>query len=166
MIARRHLVLGFAGFDVLLGAGLLFALAAPISVPDPPDIAIRLKTFQSATGSPVVTPPPEAFAEIAQRPLFSPSRIGAAAGPAASAAPPDIHLVGIIADKQQKLALVKASGESLAVALRVGASIAGWRVTAIESDRMVLEAGGNRSEIRFDPNKASKPAAPAPVTSQ
>jgi hypothetical protein len=42
----------------------------------------------------------------------------------------------------------------------VGGQIAGWQISAIEPDRIVLKAGNSESEIRLDANKAAPVATP------
>jgi len=119
---------------------------------------------------PVSTPPPETFAEIGTRPLFSPGRRGTAA-PAATGAttlqPPDVTLVGIMIDSQDRIAMLRTPSSPLATAFHIGATVSGWQLSEIAPDRIVLSAGPARDEIRLDANKAPvKPPMPPSGNSQ
>jgi hypothetical protein len=163
-LERQTVLYGFSAAGVLLAAALVYQAAAPLPDFDPPLVQIKAKTQQIAAVVPVSTPPPEAFAEIDARPMFSPARkgIAAAAGEAATQ-PPDVTLVGIIVDANDRLAMLRTPGSPLASAFRVGATISGWQLSEIAPDRIVLSAGAARDEIRLAANKApSKPAAPPP----
>ena len=112
---------------------------------DPPQVQIKAKTQQIAAVVPVSTPAPELFAEIDARPMFSPGRKGvaAAATGAATLQPPDVTLVGIIVDSQDRLATWRTPASPLATAYRVGATISGL---ATQRDR----AGPYRRPERLD----------------
>jgi hypothetical protein len=111
---------------------------------------------------PVITPAPEAFAEIDARPMFSPDRRAIASAPAgeASLTPPDVTLVGVIVSGRDSLAMLRTPSSPLANAYRVGAAISGWQVSEIAPNRIVLTSGAARSEIRLDANKPPRPPAP------
>jgi len=168
MIEPRKLFIALVGADAVLAAALVYALAVPVSEPDVPAVAPKPNYVQSAALLPVVTPPAEDFTEIARRPLFSATRVGIpASAETEGALPPDIQLVGIIADTQDKLALVRMAGEPLAKALHLGAMVSGWRVADILADRVVLEGAQGRVEFRLDANKPPKqPVAPVVPNSQ
>jgi len=112
----------------------------------------------------------ETFAEIGTRPLFSPGRRGTAA-PAATGAttlqPPDVTLVGIMIDSQDRIAMLRTPSSPLATAFHIGATVSGWQLSEIAPDRIVLSAGPARDEIRLDANKAPvKPPMPPSGNSQ
>jgi hypothetical protein len=169
-LERQTVLYGFSGAGALLAVALIYQVAAPLPDFDPPQVQLKTRTQQIAAVVPVSTPPPEAFAEIGARPMFSPARksIAAAATGETAAQPPEVTLVGIIVDAQDRMAMLRTPGSPLASAFRVGATISGWQLSEIAPDRIVLSAGGARDEIRLDANKAPpKQAAPPPAaTSQ
>jgi hypothetical protein len=84
------------------------------------------------------------------RPLFSPSRrplpppeshrVETAAAIPAPSPPPSVVLLGIVADPKGAWALVRAGGSDKIVHARLGDAIAGWKVSEIESRRLVLSS--------------------------
>jgi type II secretory pathway component PulC len=100
-------------------------------------------------------PPAASFAAIDTRPIFDASRQPVAAPPEAlsvsgsSGSLPPLTLVGIIIDRQTRLALIKLAGAPLAMSYAVGMSVSGWQIVEIEADRIVLRAGGANQEIRL-----------------
>lgn len=84
------------------------------------------------------------------RPLFSPSRrplpppeshrVETAAAVPAPSPPPSVVLLGIVADPKGAWALVRAGGSDKIVHARLGDAIAGWKVSEIESRRLVLSS--------------------------
>lgn len=169
-LERQTVLYGFSGASALLALALVYQIAAPLPDIDPPRLAPKPRAQQLAAVVPVSTPPPEAFAEIGTRPLFSPSRRSAAAPAAAGAAalqPPDVTLVGIMIDSRDRIAMLRTPSSPLATAFHLGATVSGWQLSEITPDRIVLSAGPARDEIRLDANKApSKAPSPPPATSQ
>jgi hypothetical protein len=163
-LERRTVLYGFSGASALLALALVYQIAAPLPDIDPPIVQMKAHAQQIADVVPVSTPPPETFAEIATRPMFSPARRGAAA-PASGAttlAPPEVTLVGIMIDSRDRIAMLRTPSSPLATAFHLGATVSGWQLSEIAPDRIVLSAGPARDEIRLDANKApAKPPAPA-----
>jgi len=146
----------------MLAALLVYQLAAPLPDLEVPQVRLQPKAGPALAGLAVTPPAAEQFAETDARPMFRQDRKGAPAT-IGDAAPPDIALVGIIADGTDRLALVKTGTSPLASAYRVGASISGWRIVEIAPDRIVLASGPVRSEIRLSTAQtAPKPQASAP----
>ncbi len=167
--ARRSLQYVLAASCALLALLLAYELSAPLPDFAPPSYRLKPRAQPLPHAAAVATPPPEAFAEIATRPLFDPSRKGAlpAAAGDAPLGPPDVTLVGVILDGGDSLALLRTAAAPLATAYRVGATVSGWQVTEISPDRVVLGAGPARSEIRLEANKAPpRPPAAPPSNSQ
>ncbi|HWA90951.1 MAG TPA: hypothetical protein VG889_13000 [Rhizomicrobium sp.] len=168
--ARQMVQIGFAGTAALLAALLVYEVAAPLPEFDPPAFRLKPRAPRIANVAAVAAPTPDAFIDIALRPPFDPSRksVVASAASDASAAPPEVTLVGVIVDGANSLALLKTAASPLATAYRVGATISGWQVTEISPDRVVLGAGPARSEIRLQANKSAPAASqpPAPLNSQ
>ena len=166
--ARQPVLIGFAATNLVLAALLAYQLMAPLPDIDPPFIHLKPRTQRAEAVTPVTTPPPEAFAEIDTRPMFSPDRkaIVAAQAGAASLAPPEVTLVGVIVSGRDSLAMLRTPSSPLANAYRVGAAISGWQVSEIAPDRVVLTSAAGRSEIRLDANKAPPRPGVAPGSSQ
>lgn len=168
-LERQSLLYAFSGISVLLAGFLIYQIAAPLPDLDPPAVGLKPRAQRISSVLPVSTPSIEAFAEIDARPMFLPGRKLGAAGASGDAAlqPPDVKLVGIIVDNQDRLALVKSDGSPLATAYRVGAVISGWQVTEIGPDRIVLGSGPTRAEIKLDANRAPpRSPTPGPANSQ
>jgi general secretion pathway protein N len=116
------------------------------------------------------------------RPLFSPSRrppprpqaprveTVAAVPPPAARQPPSVVLLGIVTDADGTWALIRAGGADKITPARLGDEIAGWKVSEIETRRLVLSSDdrsvsfalfartGGASDLG-----AKKPADSAPV---
>jgi general secretion pathway protein N len=116
------------------------------------------------------------------RPLFSPSRrppprpqaprveTVAAVPPPAARQPPSVVLLGIVTDADGTRALIRAGGADKIMPARLGDEIAGWKVSQIESRRLVLSSDDRTVSFALfahmggagDPG-AKKPADGAPV---
>jgi hypothetical protein len=168
---ERHAVFrGLAALCAVLAAVLLYLIVAPLPDVGIPQVPLERRRPVVLEATSISTPPPQAFADIGDRPMFSPDR-KAIVEPNASAAggtPPNIALVGVIMDPRERMALIRTPGSPLAEAFRLGADVSGWTVTEIAGDHIVLSFGASRDEIRLEDNHAPKPAnpAPAPMTAQ
>jgi hypothetical protein len=101
-------------------------------------------------------PPPDAFAEIARRPLFSESRrpyVGPvvevpelAPEPEPVVEPLSAELRGVLMTGRQQAALVRIDGADPAIWLHVGQSIEGWVLEAVERQQVTLRSG-DRVEV-------------------
>ncbi len=163
-LPRNPLLIGLMALSLLLAGLFVYEITAPLPESDPPVVHLKPKAQRAAAAMAVTTPSQEAFAEIEMRPMFLPSRKPVATAAEASAAaltPPDIALVGVIVSGQDSLAMLRTPSAPLASAYRVGADISGWKLSEITTERVVLTAGGQRSEIRLDANKPP-PAPPRP----
>ena len=154
-VPRQTVLTAFMGTGVLLAALQVYQIAAPLPDPDVPVVTLKPRTTEIAAAAPVITPPAGVFGEIGARPMFSPARRAAVTGEAAQAlSPPDVTLVGIIFDKDTRLALLKSPSLPFATSYGVGAAILGWQVSEIAADRVVLTSGPARHELRLDANRA------------
>ncbi len=108
-LERQTVLYGFSGAGALLAAALIYQVAAPLPDFDPPQMQLKTRTQQIAAVVPVSTPPPEAFAEIGARPMFSPARKGVASATTGEATtqPPEVTLVGIIVDATDRMAMLR-----------------------------------------------------------
>jgi type II secretory pathway component PulC len=151
----------------LLGVIFIYEIAAPLGEFSVPVIEGHRSAAPPAAPAPFVPPSVDAFSAINDRSLFDAQRrpIAPASTPAqggASATPPSVVLVGVIIDAQERLALVKTPESPLAISVKLGASIGGWQVSAIEADRIVLHSGSASDEIRLDAGHSNATVPPAP----
>ncbi len=144
--------LGLMVLCAFLAAGLLYQLVAPPPEIHPERVAIRAQPVVGPPGKPFVAPPLQQFAEIDERPLFSPLR---QAGPSpqlgdtsAAGSPSDFVLVGIIMGTGQRIAVVKTPGPAPAQNVSVGGTINQWRVTRIEPNYIVVQGGSSDQDIK------------------
>lgn len=94
-------------------------------------------------------PPLAEFAEVAERPLFSPTR-RPPVGAVPTAAPRqtlDLTLIGIVLSEAERLAIVTPGGAGRAVRLGVGDSIQGWTLVELESERATFERDGAQETL-------------------
>lgn len=125
----------------------------------------------AATDSTLALPPPEKFAIIAARPIFSPTRRPpppapaepapepeaaplpepeVAAAPEPEPTPPptiDFTLVGIVIDGGERYALVERHADAKVVRLAEGGDIDGWFAVLIDPTRAVFRQGGTEEEL-------------------
>jgi len=105
-------------------------------------------------------PPLDSFAEVVNRPLFArtrrPARLPA---DAATQSPSGLALIGVILSNGESRALI-AHGQPARMERAVaGQDVDGWTVEAIRFDRVVLQRGGVRADLRFS-DLASSTASP------
>ena len=155
MIAMARLRAAFGAFCALLAATLGYECFYPIPDLETPSIHLAPSSPEPAAVQPAFRmPPPSSFAAIDARPIFDPSRRpvpgppeqSSADGSGAGALPP-MALIGIIIDRQTRLALIKLAQAPQALSYAVGSSLAGWQIVAIEADKVVLRAHGAADQI-------------------
>lgn len=158
-----------AALALLLVLTLFYQALSPVSVPNTPAFVLRpfAVPHLSTADGPALSQ--EAFSAITQRPLFVQTRRQAAPDPAkqeaaaAPAPPPNVYLVGVIADSSGSLALVRSQDSPLETSLRAGQTIGGWQIEQVLPDRMVLALGTNKDEVRLDaphPSDATQTKTP------
>lgn len=156
MIALRH---GSARRRLLLvGAlcvglcGIVLAELSDTPPPSTPNPTAALRPPASGDGGdsrPFSMPPPNAFAEVIERPLFSVTRRPPApnAGGAADAKI-DFVLVGIVASTDERRALVQHGQPTRVDRISEGDSLSGWRVESILRDRVIFQNADRRLELK------------------
>ena len=128
------------------------------------------KTAFKQTSPPFRLEKVAAYAAIAERPLFSPSRQPTKPPPpipktAGRKSITNISLSGIIISPDQKTALIRSSKSPKLQSLIEGEKIQGWRLVRVLADRIVLTAGDETAEISiWDKSKSrGSRASTAPV---
>lgn len=101
------------------------------------------------------------FREIAERPLFAPSRRAQPAQAAIAAAPtaakpPNFELAGIVAAGNERFVLVRPQGGKLQ-RLIPGQKLGDWQLVAIGSDRATFANGSMRSDLPLARRAATNP---------
>jgi len=141
--------------DALLGAAIVVMLALAIwpwarwALREPERRSESATT--QATAAPAL-PPLDAFRDIAERPLFSPSRRPSAA--ALAVAPQGLRLEGVLVVGAEKRAIIKqADGHTARVV--EGETVGEWTVREIDRDHVLLVAGDRRLELT--PRRAGAP---------
>lgn len=142
--ATRALLAGLSGWIAMVGLVTLLAVAwVEIS-------AMSLPEWLGAS-SPVIRGAerrrPASFENIVQRPLFSRSRQGLTLAPVPMPVPPPapstldqgVTLKGVFISGGLAKAFVLSSQNPLGVWVQAGEEIAGWRVAAVEPDRILLD---------------------------
>jgi len=136
-----------APHDGLLGAAIVVLLALAVwpwarwALHEP-----DRRTEIAASPSTIVPalPPLDAFREITERPLFSPSRRPSASVPATASQ--GLRLEGVLVVGAEKHAIIKqADGRTARVA--EGETVGEWTVRQIERERVLLVAGDRRLEL-------------------
>jgi len=131
----------------LIGADLLYQLAAPAAEIQGPHVALRPQAARPPATQPFNPPPIGQFSEIDERSVFNPTREAvfspATAGDAGAGTPSDFALVGIIMGAERRIAVVKTPGAASALNLAVGDTINAWRITRIEPDYIVVQGQGS-----------------------
>jgi hypothetical protein len=147
------LVLACAG----LGAVVAFALAGELRLaPEVTAAAPAAPDLPQPEAIEYTPPSPDAFAEIARRPLFSETRRPYVAPvaevpelapePEPMVEPLSAELQGVLMTGRQQAALVRINGTDPAVWLHVGQSIGGWVLEAVERQQATLRSG-DRVEV-------------------
>ncbi|MEO6968822.1 MAG: hypothetical protein ABI132_10285 [Rhodanobacteraceae bacterium] len=116
----------------------------------------RLPPPHAATPPPVVAPL-QSFAQVWERPLFSPDRKPSLSGGNANADAGDLELTGVIVEPGLRMALLreKSSGRTLRVREGESAGDSGVTLIEVKPRGAVVDAGGSRSELALK-------AGPAP----
>ena len=139
--------------------------AAPATEPVPTDPA-GARSIHKMPGE-------ASFAAISLRPLFSPTRRPPEQATTAAEAPtsnkaPSFDLTGIVSSGEGDVAIFeparKASRRGPGVVVRVGDTIEGWAVEAIEFEarRVVLTKDGERLEMEQKADETRRPRTPPP----
>jgi len=170
---------------LLLGAGLAALLASevvrPLRTPSLAAASPPASVSERAPPQAAFAPPPlEQFAELGARPLFvmsrragpspappappAPARVVAAPPPpppppAPPVAAKSIILLGIVGATANRIALLRPPNAAAVVTAVEGASVAGWEISKILTDRVLLQWNATEEEISF-PKPGERTATP------
>jgi len=153
------LPIGLGLFSVLLAGAILVELT---SNPRIDATIVPAAASPPAQSAPIAAPAPPVVTELADRPLFTPTRRPAptiVTTPVTTAAPPpppppppepstQLTLLGIVEGDGATLAVIKVNGAA-PVRVSEGETIDRWEVAHIFGDRVVLRAAGVEQQLRF-----------------
>ena len=148
---------------VLAGVLALEVMAGPFFVPEATSVSPGAKnSVVLPRESPAEKPAISTFAEVVERPLFTPSRrppppktdSTIAASPEK---PETFDLIGVIISADRRMALLRTVASSEVMQAVEGQSIGGWEVHAIKPTQVVLRRGNDSEVIKI--NDAAKPSA-------
>lgn len=154
----RHLVLG--ALCAILGAALWLEVDASREARQRGVAPAPARPRAAAPGSnPVFAlPPREAFGDIVARPLFWASRRPIAE--ASAAAPSDLALLGVLLARDETVAIVRHGKPPRVDRVREGAVLEGWKFVEVALNRVLLERGATRVELKSKDPHPPAPAAP------
>jgi hypothetical protein len=166
--SRRLLLTGLC---LLLGGALWFEtngsaeeVKGTATVPPP-----KAAPAAPAGDAPFAMPPLADFAEFIARPLFNESRRPAAVPTAALAVPSSSFiLIGIVLSSSGQHALIERGQPPKLERVTEGQEIDGWQVEAIRPDRVIIQRGTTREELKpkdRPPKATTAPARPAATPS-
>jgi hypothetical protein len=116
---------------------------------------------------PAVASPPGAYAAVAGRNLFSPSRSEVASdtvGASAASSLPKPHLYGVVLREGKSVAYMEDPATKRVTGYRPGDTIAGATVREISADRVVIARADAQLEVRLNDPSKPRPAAPPAST--
>jgi general secretion pathway protein N len=112
-----------------------------------------------------VVVPDQAYPETAARPLFTPTRRPAPAAPsvANTMTKGQFTLMGVIAVRDQRTALLREKSGGKVHRVDRGKEINGMTLTAVENDQVTLSQGGDQEVLTLQVQKGPAVAAAAPA---
>lgn len=114
-------------------------------------------------------PPPDEFAAINLRPLFSPTREPVAEDAdtgTTSQPPPDVSLIGVAIGLRKSVALLKSPNDPVAISASIGQVINGWRLARIDADDVVFSANGSDYTVKMRAAAGTTPVTAATTPHQ
>lgn len=166
--------LGFATYQLSNYAVDVSPLASPAETPAGSGVTVAAKSPGGKDGAANVASPARTlteFAETTTRPIFFSGRrvpekpkikVAAVeaklAAPVAPPAPPPdpLRLVGIMGASNTMKVLVRTSVDPQGIWLSVGDEYRGWKLREVSADNAVVEALGQRTELRLYASASSK----------
>lgn len=147
---------------VLVCLGLGAVLALQLNREEPRPALARIDAPQTMRNEAVTSParfampPLTAYAEIAERPLFTPSRRppdadeDASVEQAQTAGPGLFILTGVILSGTEKIAFLASRSSDEVKRLREGDDMDGWTLVSVEPDKVVLRSTGREQEVLLE----------------
>ncbi len=156
---------------LVAASGYLFWRQATIEIartaiaPSPAEGPRDVTAAPSDVAPQATLPPRDELYETLARPLFTASRRPPEPDPprqdqpddesSIAAGPDELHLVGMMRDgKTRNRALIRASGQPIAVWVDEGQDVEGWTLQSVERDRVVVRRNAQTAELRLFPVRA------------
>ncbi len=122
------------------------SLAAPVAAADHAE-DLPARSYESK--------PLDSYSEIAERPVFSPSRRPSpaerrSADGGGRSGHDNLMLAGVIMAADKRLALIETAKTSGVVVVREGQSVEGWTIDAISAEKVVISQGIEVFELLLD----------------
>lgn len=141
---------------LLLLSGLLLVLVGLWTIPVDQDWG-NVAAIAPVESGPVTIkapPAPSATDNLANRPIFDPSRHAAmamAAPPVATstAPPPTLVLAGLLVGSGKRVALIRTPDQKDLVVAHEGDTVSSWLIKEITPDHVVISSNGEAQELRF-----------------
>ena len=167
LATRRGMALVLVALCLALGA-IIYAELGPArdATPAAPAAAAAGDPAPALPPQPssFTLPPIETYAEVAQRPLFSPTRqppppeaaqdaLGKSSG---------FALIGIIIVEDGRIALIQHGRPPVLARLKEGQVVEGWTVQSILPDRVMLQHGATEHELKLR-DRPAQPRQPPPA---
>ncbi len=170
----KSLTVGLLGACTVLGAVVGLELRYPQRLELPPVIPAPAAPAEPPVRLTYSAPPLQAYDEILLRPLFAkdrqpPPEPDATEQGADSAASDDLgawKLEGVVVTPERRLALLRDSGSGKFRRLSQGEELAGWQVSQVQADRVVLKQEQEQHEILLQVAKGGSRPPALPATPQ
>lgn len=164
----RHnpLTLGLLVVTALLVLIIVAELYPTNGNPAQGDIATQTERNDVSNMSPQNLPPPsfDNYTEIVARPLFNQGRRPSDGTENGSATQDDpLHLTGIVITPERREALFLSRQNKEVVRALIGEWVEGWKVDAIEPERVTVHRDGRTAEIVLERGSSSIPAGKSQV---
>jgi general secretion pathway protein N len=162
LVILAALLLAAAGLGEVVAIEVARNDAADVDRPTTPSAAPALGTMPAAQAG-FALPPLRSLGEVTARPLFSPSRRPPPPQASQDALRRSASLVleGVILSPRERIALISHGLPAVVTRVPEGGQIEGWSLAEIYADRIVLQQGATREEIKLV-DKTTKPRAAVP----
>jgi Type II secretion system protein C len=152
------------------GLGLLVAWEVTAPPPAPSGVTpVRSADVKAVRAEKIELPrrrPPQDFAAITERPVFSQSRRPAAAAPDSRATRRTLDgliLMGTVIGRDRRSALLRVPDSQTLQTVFEGQEVAGWTLEKVLPDRVVLSSNGDSMEVSIWKDRPPAPAPEEPV---
>jgi general secretion pathway protein N len=187
--APKHSIGTLLGLSALLTGILAWEMLAglPFLTPEAPAPSTDVKKpAVIASEAPPEKPAISTFAEVVNRPLFTPSRRPTPPKADTNVAAPKAEtfdLIGVIISPGSRMALLRTLATSEVMRAVEGQNVGGWEVRSIKPTQVVLQRGGDSEVLKItdavipqpnvapshnsatpaNPNQSGSPATTAPI---
>lgn len=161
---KTALAWALGGVCILL-AWVIYEEITELSASDPLETPITGEVGEvGPRASPTILSMPDSgsLAVVLERPVFAQSRRPSGrAAEGAAATSIDFTLSGVVISGSERSALIRPTSDGTIQQLRIGESVAGWRLLEIASDRVIVQRDATEAEVFLD---FAAPAPPGPRT--